>query len=155
MKTIARTPAALFFALILMAGATAFAQPPHDDGDKKEQIEAMRVAFITQQLNLTREEAQKFWPVYNEYRDGLNAMRKERHEAYKKYKADFASLTDKEYAEYADNEIIFRQRELDLMKKYHAEFKSLLPVKKVALLYRAENEFKKTLLKEAHERKGD
>lgn len=132
------------------------AQPPNQSGaDKKEQIEAMRVAFITQKLALTREEAQKFWPVYNEYRDALNTMRKERHEAYKRYKSDFETLTEKEYNEYADNEIIFRQRELDLMKKYHAEFKGLLPIKKVALLYRAENEFKKTLLKEAHERKAD
>jgi Spy/CpxP family protein refolding chaperone len=42
-----------------------FAQgPPADGGDKGEKIEALRIAFITQELQLTPQEAQKFWPVY-------------------------------------------------------------------------------------------
>ncbi|MDZ4845469.1 MAG: hypothetical protein SH857_07970 [Chitinophagales bacterium] len=154
MKTILKKLAALAFISFLLLNITV-AQPATGMEEKKEQIEMMRIAFITQKLALTREEAQKFWPVYNEYRDALDAMRKERQETYKKYKADFETFTDKEYTEYADNEIISRQRELDLMKKYHVEFKGVLPIKKVALLYRAENEFKKSLLKEAHERKAD
>jgi len=154
MKTILKNLAAPIFVAFLFLNI-AVAQPSTGMEEKKEQIETMRIAFITQKLALTREEAQKFWPVYNEYRSSLDAMRKERHEAYKKYKTDFETLTDKEYTEYADNEIISRQHELDLMKKYHVEFKGVLPIKKVALLYRAENEFKKTLLKEAHERKAD
>jgi hypothetical protein len=47
-----------------------------------------------------------------------------------------------------DKQIIYRQRELDVRKKYHAEFKGVLPVKKVALLYRAEDEFKASVLRE-------
>lgn len=154
MKTILKKSVAFAFIAFLLLNI-AIAQPSTGMEEKKEQIETMRIAFLTQKLALTREEAQKFWPVYNEYRTALDAMRKERHEAYKKYKTDFETLTDKEYTEYADNEIISRQRELDLMKKYHIEFKGVLPIKKVALLYRAENDFKKTLLKEAHERKAD
>jgi Spy/CpxP family protein refolding chaperone len=150
-----KVPALIFITSLLFCGVTAFGQQPSPDDAKREQIEAMRIAFITQKVDLTREEAQKFWPVYNEYRDALSKMRQERHDSYKNYKASFETLSDKEYTEYVDNLIIFRQRELDLMKKYHAEFKAVLPIKKVALLYRAEDEFKKNLLKEAHERKAD
>lgn len=156
MKLVMKNLSSLSFAAcLLLFATTAFAQQPNPatGADKKDQIESMRIGFITQKLELTREEAQKFWPVYNEYRDAMNKMREERHDSYKNYKASFETLTDKEYTEYVDNQIIYRQRELDLMKKYHAEFKGVLPIKKVALLYRAEDEFKKNLIKELNERK--
>ena len=41
--------------------------PTPPEPPKKEKMEAMRVGFITQKLDLTSEEAQKFWPVYNEF----------------------------------------------------------------------------------------
>jgi len=121
--------------------------------EKKEHIEALKASFITQKLNLTRDEAQKFWPVYNEYQDAKEALRKERHEEFKKYKETFDSLSEKELTEFVDKQIIYRQRELDIDKKYHAEFKSVLPIKKVAMLYRAEDEFRKEVLKEIQNRK--
>ena len=42
------------------------AQGCGDNCKKKEQIKAQKVAFITDKLQLTVEEAQQFWPVYNE-----------------------------------------------------------------------------------------
>jgi ABC-type uncharacterized transport system substrate-binding protein len=51
-----------------------------------------------------------------------------------------------------DGEIIFRQQELDIIKKYHAQFKKILPIKKVALLYKAQEDYKKELLKQIQEK---
>jgi hypothetical protein len=116
---------------------TSFAQ-----GGKREKIEAMRVAFITQQLNLSTDESQKFWPVYNEYQDKLRAARKE-------FKAVSTVFTaDKEAQEFLDAELLFKQRELSLYKEYYDKFKKILPLKKVAQLRQAEEEFKKELLKQ-------
>ena len=142
---IARTTPAL---AIIMFSLCAAGQPPKDHRERCEQIETLKISFITQKLDLTREEAQRFWPVYNEYQDVLRTLRKERKEEFKTYRERFDELTEEDLSEMVDKQIINRQRELDLRKKYHAEFKSILPIKKIALLYRAEDEFKAKVLRE-------
>lgn len=118
-------------------------------GGKKEKIEALRVAFITQQLNLTSDESQKFWPVYNEYQDKARAARRE-------FKTTTNSFTtDKEAQEFLDAELLFKQRELNLYKEYYDKFKKILPLKKVAMLRQAEEEFKKELLKQLQGKSND
>ena len=72
----------LFVLLALTSGFMAFSQNPANNKEaKKEKIKALYVAFITKELNLNEEEAQKFWPVYNLYQSELKAVRKERKEA--------------------------------------------------------------------------
>jgi hypothetical protein len=122
------------------------------DGDKREKVEAMKIGFITQKLDLTPEEAKVFWPVYNKMSGELEAIRKNRRNDMRDAKEDFSTMTDKEVEKIVDNEIAFRQNELDIMKKYHGQFKQVLPIKKVALLYRAEEEFKRHLLSEIRKR---
>lgn len=135
--------------------AIGFAQspmgPPPENkkgkhSEKRENIEAMKVAFITQKLNLTPEEAQQFWPVYNQYHDKLQELRKKRKLENKEAKENIDEMTDKEVEQLVDAEIAFRQKETDLQKEYHAKFKSVLPIKKVAKLYHAEEQFKRVLL---------
>jgi hypothetical protein len=111
-------------------------------GEKKEKIEALRVAFITQQLNLTPDESQKFWPVYNEYQDKIKAARRE----FRMIPNNFT--TDKEAQDFLDGELLLKQRELSLYKEYYEKFKKILPLKKVAQLRQAEEEFKKALLQQ-------
>lgn len=164
MKPYLNIPKALFLLAIIIVSNFATAQPPppplgppppkdHTQNDKRENIEAQKVAFLTKKLDLTPEEAQKFWPVYNQYDDKLQELRKKRREDMKNAKENFDALTDKEIEQLVDNEIAFRQKELDIQKEYHGKFKSLLPIKKVAQLYRADEEFKRFLLKELKDRK--
>ena len=49
--------------------------PPPQGPPPPKNIHALKVAFITRQLNLTAEEAQKFWPVYNTYSDAVKKIR--------------------------------------------------------------------------------
>jgi hypothetical protein len=125
---------------------TAMAQ----GGSKKEALEAIKVGIITKKLELTPDEAKVFWPIYNLYEDELSAIRKKRKE--EKNTDDITSLNDKEIEKIVDGEILFRQQELDIIKKYHAQFKKILSVKKVALLYKAQDEYKKELLKQIQEK---
>lgn len=138
----------VFGLTLVLPCLAAYGQPPKLADDKREHIESLKISFITQKLDLTRDEAQRFWPVYNEYYDALQSLRNERKEELRSYSERFDQLSDKEMADMVDKQIIYRQRELDVRKKYHAEFKSVLPVKKVALLYRAEDEFKANVLRE-------
>ncbi len=133
-----------YILLFISISLTSFSQ-----GGKKEKIEALRVAFITQQLNLTSDESQKFWPVYNEYQDKTRAARKE----FKTIATTFNS--DKEAQDFLDAELLFKQRELNLYKEYYEKFKKILPLKKVAQLRMAEEEFKKELLKQLQGKSND
>ena len=125
--------------------------PPPPMGEKKEQIEAMKVAFLTKKLDLTPTEAQVFWPVYNQFQDELDKLREGRRKDIREAKSDLENLSDKDVEKVVDGEIAFRQAELDILKKYHLQFKKVLPLPKVARLYRAEEEFKRDLLKKIQE----
>lgn len=112
-----------------------------------ERVQALKVAFITKALDLTSEEAEKFWPIYNEYSDKRDVVRKQLQENRKKVKEQSETLTPEELMKLADEEMALRQQDLDLQKEMHEKLKKVLPAKKLALLYVAEEDFKKELLK--------
>ncbi|MBS1763380.1 MAG: hypothetical protein JSS90_00280 [Bacteroidetes bacterium] len=122
------------------------AQPADRQGNRAEKLESMKIGFLTQKLNLTSDEAKRFWPVYNQYQNELQQLRKNRKDEKQEARDNLISMSDKEAEKIVDDEIAFRQNELDILKKYHVQFKQVLPVKKVALLYRSEEAFKRELL---------
>jgi hypothetical protein len=122
---------------------------------RQDKVEAFKVGFITERLNLTPEEAKIFWPVYNKYQDELEGLRKSRRENLINAKQNFDEMGDKDVEKAVDAELGYRQNELDLLKKYHPQFKQVLPIKKVAKLYRAEEDFKRKLLEMIQERRMD
>ena len=138
--------------LLLFFASSSFAQERRPVSDK---VEAMKVGFITERLNLSPEEAKNFWPVYNKYQEELEIVRKSRRENLINAQMNFDEMTDKEVDKAIENQIASRQNELDLLKKYHPQFKQVLPVKKVAKLYRAEEDFKRKLLDMIQEKRGD
>jgi len=129
-----------------------FAQPPQQL-PPREKVEALKIGFITKRLNLTPEEAKNFWPVYNKFQDELEKVRKQRREAFRPDET-FEGMSDAEIEKLVDAEIAQRQAELDIFKKYHPQFKQVLPIRKVALLYKTEEDFKRKLLEMIKERRG-
>ena len=112
-----------------------------------ERIEAIKVAFITKKLDLTTEEAQKFWPVYNNYQKELmDLMRKRRED---RQKTDIAP-NDKINADLA-----YESKMLDLKKKYKKLYLKAIPAEKVLLLYQAEREFREHLIKQLNHRRRE
>jgi hypothetical protein len=140
--------------VICLLTATVYAQPGQRAEARREKVESMKIGFLTNKLDLTSDEAKKFWPVYNQFQDEMDALRMKRRGDRKEAREDFDKLSDKEVEKVVDDEIVFRQNELDLIKKYHAQFKQVLPIKKVAVLYRSEEEFKRELLRQLKERRG-
>jgi hypothetical protein len=136
------------FLLILTALLSCNVLFSQDISGRNDAIQTMKVAFITKKLNLTTSEAQSFWPVYNQYENELEKIRIEHKKTMREIKDDFSSLSDAEIEKFVDAQIAFRQKEIDVLKKHHPEFKKTLPVKKVALLYRAEEDFKRHLIKQ-------
>ncbi|MDX2003221.1 MAG: hypothetical protein SFW35_12350 [Chitinophagales bacterium] len=120
--------------------------------EKKEKLEAMKVTYITNKLALTPKEAQVFWPVYNEYQAKRELLHKERRQLLMQAKSGYANMSDADMEKLMQQGFDLKQRELDLDKQYYAKFKEVLTVKKIALLYKAELDFKKEVLKEAFNR---
>jgi Spy/CpxP family protein refolding chaperone len=130
--------------LVFMLPFLATAQHPRVQ-KKKEDIEAQKIAFITKEINLTTEEAQKFWPVYNQCQKEKQELRKQRRTAMSEHKK-LEEMTDAEVQKAMETILANKQKELDLEKQYHTKYLAVLPVKKVAGLYKAEMKFKRVLL---------
>lgn len=128
-----------------------------DRQDRKDRIETMHIAYISQRLNLTSDEAEKFWPIYNQYktdRDQLRKLRQDDLQAVKK--ADgIDNMNDADVQKLIANETDFETRELDMRKQYVLKFQQAVPIRKVAKFFIAEDEFKRYLLNQLGKHKGE
>ena len=132
--------------LMLALATTAIAQPGNGPQHHGKQLESQKIAYITKQLELTPQEAQTFWPVYNQFDAKRKALRQGFMQDARPKDMDIEKLSDKQATELADGQIIEAQKLIDLRKEYHAQFKSILPPKKVLKLYQAERGFQRELL---------
>jgi len=113
-----------------------------------EKLNAYKIAFFTRRLNLTSQEAEKFWPVYNEFQDKRNSILQERLSLNRNINQNELNMSDKEMIEAGDNYISLQVREASLAQEYHKKFREILSPKKVLRLYQAENQYKLLLLNE-------
>lgn len=132
----------IFICVFCMIALSAMAQP----GTKRDKIDALRVSFISSKVSLTTQENQLFWPLYNEYNDKADNIKKSFRQQFVK-DVDFTTLSDKEAEAYLIAELLVKQKEYELSKEYYEKFKKVLPIKKIALIRRAEDDFKKELIK--------
>jgi hypothetical protein len=141
--------------LLIILIACSGAATAQENRPTRERVEAMKIGFITDRLNLSSEEAKVFWPVYNQYSDELEKLRKGRRDNIINARENFDEMSDADLEKAVDSELAFRQNEVDIIKKYHPQFKKVLPIKKVAKLYKAEEDFKRKLLDILQDRRGD
>ncbi len=132
----------IIIALLTLAVA-AKAQP----GKRMERVRAIKVAYITDKLELTTEQSAKFWPIYNRFED-------ERLDIVRQYRrgANTDPATD-ESMRSVDDDIEMHEKMLALRKKYKDEFLKVITAKQLATLIDAEREFKKMLLQQLKERR--
>lgn len=114
----------LIWIFVSMAGF-ARAQETEIPSEKKQQdIEALKVAFISKELDLTPEEAQKFWPVYNQYAKELRSTIK-----------DDVDVLDRD------------EKVLNLRKSYKDQFTKILGQQRMNRIFNAEGRFRQLLIK--------
>jgi len=136
----------LIIALFILLPGLALAQGPRQ-GDEK--IEAAKVAFFTQKLDLSSDEAKIFWPIYNDYQKEQGALRRDRYKSMISFRkvTEIDDLTDAQIQALIAGDFDFKQRDLNIEKKYYAKFKaSGLSIKQIGKFYRAQEAFKKELL---------
>jgi hypothetical protein len=115
----------------LFVFAVYFCTAQPGNGKRGQMAEALKVAFITRELNLTTDEAQKFWPVYNSYFEEIQQARKS----------------------YPSDEIAFEEAVVGVRKKYKPEFKKILGTdERVNIIFTLDKRFKDLLRKELQRR---
>ena len=113
----------LILTLLLGSFSVAFAQEnqPGDDQAKQEKIQALYVAYVTQQLHLTPDEAQKFWPLHTQFANELKGVK---HEL---------------------PELVKEEARLNIKKKYQENFTKVLGTNRCERFFRMNDEFKRKL----------
>ena len=121
-----------FILILIVFNAAFFAGKAQDDESKKaEKIQALKIAFITQKLELTSAEAQKFWPIYSQYEIEMKQL-----------------LLERKNVDVIESD----EGLLNIRKKYRPEFIRVIGQPRMNKLFNAEQEFRGVLLRHLQNR---
>nr|WP_298999213.1 hypothetical protein [uncultured Allomuricauda sp.] len=134
---------------LILQAAGAHAQRP-----VRDKIKTLKVAFITERLNLSSEEAQTFWPIYNEHEKKLETIRRKERLELKSKIGLVEDLTKSESSTLLDEYLDIQGLKHKAEQAYIVDLKKVLPAKKILLLLKAEEDFKKRLLQQYRKRQG-
>lgn len=117
--------------------------------DKYEKIKSLKIAYITEQLNLTPDEAKAFWPIYNNYTEKLKDLHhNELGKCRRKATEDQENLTEKESLELLKKETEINEQICTIKKNMDRDLLKVISAKKILLLKNAEKEFYNKLMKQ-------
>lgn len=134
-------------ALLLTLAPAAQAQGGLGGGRRAQrlgQLENAKIAFITNRVSLTQDQAQKFWPLYNEFSD----RRRELNRSGRLMRRDITEgMTDQQLRDNFTQSFNTRQQELNLEKEYFEKFQKVISLRQVTQLFQAERDFTKEVIK--------
>lgn len=107
------------------------AQETADSVNGREKIKVLEIGYFTRQLRLSANEAERFWPLFNQYRQELRA-----------------TIRDREIRD----ELERQQKALDVRKKYRKDFCGILDEERGRKVYETEDNFRAMLRKEMQQR---
>jgi hypothetical protein len=141
--------------ILLVISTVSYAQNNNGRCSNYERITSLKISHITEELDLTSSEAEKFWPIYNEYNEAIMAIRKEQRSDcnIQLRKEGIDALTDKEANILIDKMLAIKTKEFNYKKELISNLKGILPPKKIIRLQQAEHSFKEKLLKRLKEKK--
>ncbi len=118
--------------------------------EKRDQIKAMKVAFLTTELNLTSDEAEKFWPVYNAYDDKQFELRHQKMKTYARKLNDGSldNMSDREALAFLNQIESTDEEQYVIRKKFNSALRNILPPTKILKLRKSEVDFDRKLLQQ-------
>ncbi len=116
-----------------------------------EKIEARKIALITQKLELTPEQAERFWPIYNEFSQKRREILRDFNQARQGF--DPQSATEEETRRMVDMGLRVKEQRLNLERDYSERMRQVITDRQLLNLRRAEEDFKQMLLKRMRERR--
>ncbi|MFI0428072.1 hypothetical protein [Mariniflexile sp. HMF6888] len=116
----------------------------------RDKIKTLKIAYITEKLNLSEKEAQKFWPIYNNFEEENSRLRKEAYEARKKI--NFETITEEDAKQILKEWRLNDNKRQELENDYINNLTKVISAKKVILLHRIEDDFKRKMFEEYKKR---
>ena len=147
------------FTVMCLTCLCAWSQPenggPPPDERTRERIDAARAAFLTERLDLTPQQAERFWPVYHEFNGKRQELRKTFFQVQRKNGGpkQNAEPDPEEQRRLLDLSMDLRQQELDLEKQYSGRFLEVLTADQVLRLHRAERDFQQMVIQHMRNRR--
>ncbi len=125
--------------------AAVFSTTAYGQNDWQERMMSEKIAFLTMETGMTPEEAQVFWPVYNEVNKELNDAVVN---VFKNYKAlEDAVNAGKDASKLLDNYLSALEKQRSIESKAAARYRKVLPENKVAKLYIGEEKFRRSQIR--------
>lgn len=136
--------------------AALMAQERRINRPDPDKVKAYKIAYITDKLDLTPEEAQKFWPIYNENEKIMADLRAQEGAAIKKYisrRPDVDIISEDQAKEIVTKVKKIQDQIDDQKERVFNKLKKILPYKKILKLQIAEREFKRSLIRKLKKRR--
>ena len=118
-----------------------------------EKLTAYKIAFFTQRLDLSPAEAEKFWPLYNDFSARRNKLLADRLSLMRYAAQNEANMSNEELSSTADRLAKSFSDEATMVVTFNTDLKKVLPPAKVIRLYQIENQYKQQLLRELNQRR--
>jgi hypothetical protein len=147
----------IIIGLYILSISFAFAQdqpevdPAIQDPKVQERIKNLRIAYISDKLGLTPEQAERFWPVYREFSDERKALRQDFAKSRKEYNAQNSNPNEQE--EQVRLGLELKQKELDLEKDYSGRLMKIITAQQMLNLRKAEGDFQRMILQQVQQRR--
>ncbi|MGC2129411.1 MAG: hypothetical protein WA629_04850 [Candidatus Aquilonibacter sp.] len=106
----------------------------------RENIRASRKKVIAANMNLTADEATKFWPIYDQYQLGLNKIGDARWQLMKEYAASYPNVSATQAQDFMTRATQIDQQMVTLRQSYVPIFEKVISPKKTALWYQIDRQ---------------
>lgn len=127
---------------------SVFSISAQEKDEHRERINALKTAYITDGLSLSSQEAQKFWPIYNNYIEKRRELYRREHSDIENLECISEAEANAMLQEYVDIE----KQDFLLKKKFYEELKQIFSAQKIIRLQKVEDDFNKKMIMEYRER---
>lgn len=137
--------------ILLLTSALSVLAEERFQNDWKEKIMSEKIAFLTMEMGITPEEAQTFWPVYNQVdKERDEAIRRVFHSSKALEEAVASGKGEKELSKLLDEYLAALKVQGEVEQKAYKDYAKVLPVEKLAKLYVAEEKFRRQHIRKLH-----
>ena len=126
--------------LLILGFSTAQAQ----DDKERERIKSLKIAFITQELNLSNKVSQKFWPIYDKYEENRRELYRREHRDIN----DIECISESKANDLLKEFVEIEKEDYELKKQYFADLKTILSAPEIIKLHQLEEDFHRKLIRE-------
>ncbi len=133
-----------------------FATNAQKKEEHKEKIKLLKISYLTEQLDLTALEAEKFWPIYNGHHKKLHGLMTKKYDAIKKelrIAKKIDNIDERKALDLFNLTQLLDRKKFEENQHYINKLKTVLPIKKILKLHIAEKEFSRVLMRKYRHKK--